>query len=158
MPLQLPMACPGLTTHTLAGLCALWLPSTACSSGNKHKPAKSEQPPQTTTCPALPQPPAQAPQHLLHTAEAAFDISQPYDMPRAGHSHASRALCAVVAECCLLFLKFPQTAGKTAIPTNLLPSSAAAPSAGTTTPAARCRGCIYPCRTPWHAQNWPITH
>ena len=35
-------------------------------------------------------------------AEAAFDLAVPHGMLRAGHSHTGRALCAVVAECCLL--------------------------------------------------------
>ena len=49
--LQCPVAYPGLATHTLAGLCALLLPSAASSL---PKPAQPY-PPQTT-CPALPQP------------------------------------------------------------------------------------------------------
>ena len=94
--LQCPVAYPGLATHTLAGLCALWLLSAASSSGNLHKSAKL-QPPQTT-CLALPQPPVQDPLHLLRTAEAVFSLAVAYGMPRAGHSHTGRALCAVVAE------------------------------------------------------------
>ena len=94
--LQCPMTCPGLPTHTLAGLCALWLPSAASSSGNLHKPTKP-QPPQTT-CPALPQPPVQAPPHLVLAAEAVFDAAVPHCMPRAGHSHTGTVLCAVVAK------------------------------------------------------------
>ena len=139
--LQCPIAYPGLISHTLAGLCALWLPSAASSySGNLHKPANTH-PPQNT-CPVLPQPPVWAPSQLLHTAEAAFDLTVPYGTPRAGHSHTGRALCAVVAEHCLLLLKSPQT-GETATPTNHLPSSAVAhTSADPTTPAAHCRGCI----------------
>ena len=90
-------------------------------------------------------PSAGSPPHLLHTAEAASDFGVPNYMPRrTGHSHTGRALCAVVAECCLLLWKPPQT-GKTATPTNhLLPSPGAAPSAGSTTPAEHCRGCIWP--------------
>ena len=85
--LAVPHPCPGLATHTLAGLCALWLPSAASSFGNLHKPAKS-QPPRTTCTAPLPQPPVQAPPHLLHhIAEAAFDLALPHGMPRAGHSH-----------------------------------------------------------------------
>ena len=156
MTLQCPMACPGLATHALAGLCALWLPSAASSSGTLPKPGKNA-PPQTTCTAPLPQPPVQAPPPLLHTAEAAFDLAVPHGMPRAGHSHTGRALCAVVAECCLLLWKSPQT-GKTATPTNHLPGPAAAPSAGPTTPAAHSRGCILPCSAPWHAQGWPLTH
>ena len=40
LTLQYSIACPGLATRTLAGLCALWLPSTASSSGNLNQPAK----------------------------------------------------------------------------------------------------------------------
>ena len=154
---QCPMSCPGLATHTLAGTCALWLLSAASSSGNLHEPAK--QPPRISCTAPLPQPPVQAPPHLLHAAEAAFDLAVPHCMPRAGHSHTGRALCAVVAECCLLLWKSPQT-GKTANTTrnHLLPSPAPAASAGFTTPAAHCRGCILPFNAPRHAQPWPLTH
>ena len=96
LTLLCPMVCPGLGTHTLAGLCALRLPSAASSSGNLHRPRKPH-PPQTT-CSALPQPPVQAPPHLLHTTEAHFDLVVANDMPRAGHSHTGRALCAVFAK------------------------------------------------------------
>ena len=44
----------------------------------------------------------QAPPHLLHKAEAPFVLAVPHGMPRAGHSHAGRALWAMVDECCLL--------------------------------------------------------
>ena len=57
---------------------------------------------QTTCTAALRQPPVQAPPDLLTTAQGAFDLAVAKDMPRAGHSHTGRALCAVVAECCLL--------------------------------------------------------
>ena len=107
------MACPGMATHTLAGLCALSLLIAASSSGNLHKPVKPQPP--HTTCTALPQPPAQAPPRLLHPAEAALDLAVPHDMPRAGHSHIGRALCAAVAEYCLLLWTSPQTS-KTATP------------------------------------------
>ena len=90
------MACPGLATHTVPGLCALCLLSAAPSSGNLHKPAKP-QPPQTT-CPGLPQPPVQAHPHLMHTAEAVFDLAVPHGAPRTCHQHTGRALCTVVAE------------------------------------------------------------
>ena len=71
---------------------------------------RNPQPPQTTPCTAaLPSPPVQAPPLLLHTAEATFDLAVPHGMPRAGHSHTGRALCAVVAECCLLLWTAPQT-------------------------------------------------
>ena len=52
-----------------------------------------------TTCPALPQPPVQAPPHLLHTSESKLDLAVPHRTPRAGHSHTARALCAAVAAC-----------------------------------------------------------
>ena len=140
LPLQCPIICPGLAFYTLAGLfCELWLPSAASSSGNLYTPAKP-QPPQTNG-PALLQPPVQAPPHLLSTAEAAFDLAVPHGMPRAGHPHTGRGLCAVVAECCLLLWTPPQT-GKTATPTNHPPGPRAVPSAGPTTPATHSRGCI----------------
>ena len=139
LTLQCTMACPGLTTCTLAGLSALWLPSAASSLGNLHKPAKP-QPPQST-CPALPQHPVQAPPRLADTAEAAVDFAVLHGMLRASHSHSSRAQCPVVAECCLLLWKSPQT-GDTPPPTNHLHSPAAGPSAGPTKPAAHSRGCI----------------
>ena len=43
--------------------------------------------------------PVQAPLPMLHTAEAAFDLAVPHGMPRAGHPHTGRALCAVVGPC-----------------------------------------------------------
>ena len=79
------MACPGLATQPLAGLCALWVPSTVSSSGNLHKPAKPQHP--QTTYPARPQPPVQAPPHLPHSAGTVFDHAVPHGMPRAGHSY-----------------------------------------------------------------------
>ena len=98
--------------------------------------------PNITTCPALRQHPVQAATHLLHAAEAAFDLAVAHGIPRAAHSHTGRALCAVVDECCLLLLNSPYTS-KTAIPTSHLHSTpAAAPSVGPTTPTAHCRGCI----------------
>ena len=171
------MACLGLTTHTLTGLCARWLqggvssseklqetakpqpPQTTCPDRLRHpmhapylllnpeftfdhavphgipravhkrtgralykfcllggasstiklqQKAAKPQPPQTT-CPDLLQHPVQASPHLLHTVEAAFDLAVANGMPRAGHSHTGRALCTVVAECCLLHWKSPQT-------------------------------------------------
>ena len=83
LTLQCPMAHPGLATHTLTGLCALWLQSAASSSGNLHTPAKPR-PPQTT-CPALPQHPVQPPPHLLHSAEPAFELAVPHNMLSAGY-------------------------------------------------------------------------
>ena len=57
--------------------------------------------------------------------------------PRAGHSHTGRALCAAVAERRLCILRTPAAfSSKTATPTSHLPSPGAAPSAGSTTPAA----------------------
>ena len=138
--LVVPMGCPALAIHTHAGLCALWLQSAASSSGNLHKPAKPKPPQPPCTAP-LPQPPVQAPPPLLHTAEAAFHLAVPHGMPRAGHSHTGRAQCAVVAECCLLLWKSPHT-GKTATPLYHLPSPAAVPKEGSTTPSALSKGCI----------------
>ena len=94
------MACPGLATHTLAGLCAQWLLSSTSSPENLHK-SSTPQPPQIT-CPAKPRYPVEAPSHLLYSADAAFDLEVHHGIPRAGHSHTGRALCAVVADCCLL--------------------------------------------------------
>ena len=105
LTLQHPMLFPGLATHTLAGLCALWLPSSASSTKKSQKAAKPQ--PLQTTCPALPQHPVQAPPHLLHTAEAAFGPAVPNDMPRAGYPHTGRALCTVVAEQRLNIWKTP---------------------------------------------------
>ena len=102
--MQCPMACPGLATHTLAGLCALWLPSGAYLAEKLQKAAKPHQPPQTT-CPARQQHPVQAPPLLLHTTETAFDLAVSHGIPRAGHSHTGRAVCPVVAEQRLLSRK-----------------------------------------------------
>ena len=118
--LSLPRVMPRAGHHTLAGLCALWLPGAASSSGNLHKPA-NPQPPQTTS-PALPQPQVQDPPHLLSITESAFDLVLTHDMPRAGRSHTGRALCAVEAECCHLLWKSPQTSSKTAPPTTKPPA------------------------------------
>ena len=151
MTLQWPRACPGLTTHTLAGLCAQWLPSTACITEALQNVTKLEEASQTTSCTAVPQPPVQAPPDLLTThtlarlcaqwlpsraciteeqlqnvtkpeeasqttctavpqppvqappdlltaAQAEFDLAVAQGMPRAGHPHTGGALCAVVAE------------------------------------------------------------
>ena len=99
---------------------------------------KKPQPP--TTNYYLPSPaiaPTQASSLRLHTAELAFDLAVPLGMPRAGHSHTGRALCAVVAKKRYLHnLKTPALR-KTAPPIHHLPSPAAAPSAGSTTPAAK---------------------
>jgi len=106
--LQCPMACPGLVTHALAGFCVLWLPSApSSSSGNLHIPANPQ--PKPTTCAALPQLPVKAPPNLLSTAEDALGHKVSHGMPRAGYSHTGRALCAVLAGCCVLLWKPPQT-------------------------------------------------
>ena len=99
-------------SHTGRALCAM-ITECCLLFSNPHKPVKL-QPPQTT-CPALRQPPVQAPPHLLHAAEAAFDLTVPHGMPRSGHSRTGRALCDLVAQCILLLWKSPQT-GKTAPP------------------------------------------
>ena len=99
--MQWPKACPGLATHTLAGLCEQWLPSTASITEGLQNVTKPEEASQTT-CTVLPQPPVQAPPDLLTTAQGAFDLAVAQGMPRAGHSHTGRALCAVVAEHSLL--------------------------------------------------------
>ena len=63
----------------------------------------------------------------MNTAKDALDLAVPYGMPRAGYSHNGQALCADVAERCLLLLwKSPQTDKTTTTPTNHLPSPAAA--------------------------------
>ena len=79
----------------------------------------------TNHLPSLPQPPVHSPAFLQYAAEAAFDLAVPNGMSRAGHSHTGRALCAVVAECCLLLWKSPQT-GITTTPTNHLHTADAA--------------------------------
>ena len=93
-----------------------------------------------TTCPVLPQPPVQSPPYLLHTAEAAFDLAVPQGIPKAGHSHTLRALCAMVAKCFLLLWKSPQTRKPTTPTYHHLPSPAAAPSVASITPFEHCRG------------------
>ena len=138
--LQCPVACPGLATHTLAGLCVLCLLSSDSTTSGKLQHSVTPHDPQTT-CPAKPQYPVQAPPYLLHTAGAAFELAVAHGMPMAGHSPIGRALCAVVAEWCLHNTCNTLAFSKTTIPTNHLPSPAAAPSAGSTTPAAHCRGC-----------------
>ena len=154
--MQLPIARPGLASHILAGLCAQWIPSFAPTSVKLQHSSAKPHPPQTT-CPAWLQHPVQALPHLLGTPEAVFDLAVAHGMPRAGHSHTGRALCAVVAERRLYICKTPAFS-KAAHPTNQLPSLAAAPSAGSTTPDEHCRGCICPCSGPWYAQGWPPTH
>ena len=122
-----PMACPVLATHTLARLYALWLPSGASTPATLQHSAKPHSP--QTTCTARPQHPVLALQHLKQTAEAAFDLAVVHSMPRAGHSHTSRALSTVVAEWRLHIWNTPAFS-KTAASTNHLPSPATAPSAG----------------------------
>ena len=90
LTMQWPKACPGLATHTLEGLCALWWRSGISSPEKLHKPGQPQPP--ICTSPALPQHPVKAPPHLLHTAEAAFHLAVAKTMPRAGHTHIDRAL------------------------------------------------------------------
>jgi len=139
--LQQPMACPGLTTHILAGPCALWLASGASTPAAKLKHSAKPQHPQTT-CPAQPQHPVEVPAQLLHTAEAAFDLAVAHGMLRSGHSQTGRALCAMVGEQHLQSCSKTQAFSKTAVPSNHLLSPAAAPSAGSRRSAAHFRGCI----------------
>ena len=129
------MACPGLAIHTLAGLCALLLPSSISTSVKDPHSAKPH--PHILPAQAGRSTPVQAPPDLLHTAETAFDLAVAYGMSRAIHSHTSRALCAVVAEQRLNDWKTPAFS-TTAPPTNDLPSPAAEPSEGSTRPAAHC--------------------
>ena len=85
--------------------------------------SKTARPTKKYTRPARPPHPVQAPPHLLHTSEAAFELAGAHGMTSAGHSHTGGALCAVVAECCLLLLwKSPQTGGKTSTPHNTCPT------------------------------------
>ena len=110
------MACPGLTTHTLAGLCALWIPSYTLPRGKLQYSSAKLHPPQTTYL-VRPQHPVQAPSHLLITAET-FILATAHGIPRAGHSHTGRALlCAVVAELRLHNWKAPAAFSKTACST-----------------------------------------
>jgi len=93
------MACPGLANHTLAGLCAQWLPSIASINEGLQDVSKPEEASQTTTCTALPQPPVQAPPDLLlTTAQGAFDLAVAQGIPRTGHPHTGGALCPGAAE------------------------------------------------------------
>ena len=134
LTLKCPMVCPGLATHTLAGPCAMCLPSAASSSGTlPHTPPKL-QPPQTT-CSALPQPPVQDKLHLLRTAEAAFDLAVPHGMLRADHSHTGRVVrldCQVMPPS----LEISTNQQNCNPPQkNQLPSAPAAPSSSSTTPS-----------------------
>ena len=106
------MTCPGLASHTLAGFCALWLPSGTSSTEKLQKAAKP-QPPQTTR-PALPEYPVQAPPQLLHTGRTAFDLSVHRLMARARYPHTGRALCTLVDERCLHGCKTPAFSKTTA--------------------------------------------
>jgi len=54
--LQWPRACPGLATHTLVGLCAQWLPSTASITEGLQNVIKLEETSQTSYT-AVAQPP-----------------------------------------------------------------------------------------------------
>jgi len=92
------MACQGLATHTLAGLFAQWLPTTACITEQLQNVTKPDEASQTS-CTALPQPPVRAPPDLLTTVQqGAFDLAVAQGMPRTGHPHNGGALCAVVAD------------------------------------------------------------
>jgi len=51
------MTCPGLATHTLAGLFAQWLPITACITEQLQNATKPEEASQTSCTAALLQPP-----------------------------------------------------------------------------------------------------
>ena len=137
LTLQYPTACPGLATHTLAGLCALWFPSAASSSGNLHEPAKPQPPPQTITFPALLQPPVQAPLEIFTKA-----LQCPMACPGLD-IHTLAGLCVLwLLSAASSSTKSPLT-DKIAPPTNHLHSTpAAAPSAGRFTTAAHCSGCI----------------
>ena len=143
LTLQWRMACPGLGTHALAGLCALGLARGNSTVAKQLQYSAKPQPPssQSTCCPTGSQHPVQAPAHLPCTAEAAFDLVVAHGMSRAGYSHTGRALCAVVGEHHLHSCKTPAFS-KTAAPSNHLPSPPTAPSAGPSTPALHCRGCI----------------
>ena len=112
--LKCAISCPGLATHTLAGLCALWLPSSASTYRNLQKAARPQSP--QTTCPALPQHPLQAPPRLLHTEDTAFDLAVAHGIPRAVHLHTCSALRAVVVEWCLHIWKTTPAISKTAPP------------------------------------------
>ena len=57
----------------------------------------------------------------LQCEAGVVELAVLHGMPRAGHSHTGRALCAVVAGCCLLLWKCPQT-GKTAATPNQPPA------------------------------------
>ena len=92
---QCPTAHQGHTTNTLAGLCALWLLSSASSSTEeKLQETAKPQPPETTTCPALPQHPVQAPPHLLRTAGLHLILQCPMACP-GQETHTLAGLCAL---------------------------------------------------------------
>ena len=92
LTLQWPITCPRAgQPHTGRALCAV---VTECCLLLWKFPQTGKPHPQRTTCtaPPLPQLPVQAPQLLLHAAEAAFDLAVPHGMPRAGHSPQDVAL------------------------------------------------------------------
>ena len=98
------MACSRLATNTLAGLCALWLLSSAPSSGKLPTTCKTAY--LTTHLPSMPQHLLLALQRLYQTAEAQFLLSVSHSMPsRGSHAPTGRALYAVVGEQCLLLWK-----------------------------------------------------
>ena len=95
--LQWPMACPGLATHTLGGLCALWSSSSASRSGKLQHSAKLH-PPQTNY-PARPQHPVQPPPHLLHTRQrVCLTLQWPVVCPGLT-THTLAELCALCVPC-----------------------------------------------------------
>ena len=136
LTLQWPMACPaGLATHTLAGLCALWLPSGA-SSTEKLQKQQNRNPPKP------PAQPCRSPQcRFCHTSSKLQCLYLTLQYPMACPWMATHTLAGLWALCFLLFWKSPYTI-KSVSPTNHLPSPAAAPSKGPTTPVAYCRDCI----------------
>ena len=101
---QCPMVCPGLASCTLAGLCALWLPSAALSRPQEISTNQQNRIPHIPTAQHC----LTTTKYRLHytcftlqnvhltlelvTAEAAFDLPVPHGMPRAGHSQNGRAL------------------------------------------------------------------
>jgi len=97
LSLQMSLVFSGLTTYILAGLYALSLESCALTTSKLPADTSKTAAPETYL-PALPQYLVQAPPHLLHTEPAESELAMAYVIPRAGHSHTGRALCAVVAE------------------------------------------------------------
>ena len=88
------MASPGLATHTLVGLCVVWMPSSASTTGILPDTGKTA-PPTNKQPSLLQQHPVQAPSHQLNIEKTVFDLAVAHGMPRAGHPHTGRALCAM---------------------------------------------------------------